>query len=272
MRRGFDLFLFTRDPGHAVKATAAGVDGIVIDWERTGKAERQEAADTEINSDTAEDLARVRAATDARILCRINPVGTGTSAEIEAAIEGGADEILVPMIRTTDDAEAALQLARGRVGVGILVETVPALECASSLGRLPLARAYIGLNDLGIERGSASIFTAVRDGTVERARAAFDVPFGFAGLTLPERGDPIPCRLLMAELARLRCGFTFLRRSFRRDVAGRTLEVEVPRMGEALQAAFGRPEAEIARDRRALELRIAEVESEAVSVAVSAVA
>lgn len=272
MSGGLDLFLFTPEPDVAMRAAAAGVAGIVIDWERAGKAERQEAADTEINRDTVDDLAGVRAATDARIVCRINPLGASTPDEIEAAVEGGADEVLVPMIRTPDEVAVALELARARVGVGILVETVSAVECATSLGRLSLARAYVGLNDLRIERCSASIFTAVRDGTVERVRTAFDVPFGFAGLTLPELGDPIPCRLLMAELARLRCKFTFLRRSFRRDVVGRRLDVEVPRMEAALRAAFGRSEAEVARDRRALELRIAEMESEAGPLAVSAVA
>ena len=44
---------------------AAGVDGIVIDWERDGKRARQLAADTEINEDTELDLLRVREATNA---------------------------------------------------------------------------------------------------------------------------------------------------------------------------------------------------------------
>jgi HpcH/HpaI aldolase/citrate lyase family len=259
----FELFLFTPDPDFAARAVVAGVHGIVIDWERVGKEERQEAADTEINLDTVEDLIRVRAATSARILCRINPVGSGTAGEIDAAASAGADEVLVPMVRTPGDVEVALELAHGRVGIGILVETVEALGRADALGRLPLSRVYVGLNDLRIERGSPSIFTAVLDGTVERVRAASRVPFGFAGLTLPEAGDPIPCRLLAAELARLRCNFTFLRRSFRRDVAGRELEVEIPRMHDALRVASARSRAEIARDRAELELRIAEHEAEA---------
>ena len=233
----------------------------MIDWEQIGKDERQEVADTEINRDTIEDLQRVRAATPARILCRINPIGEGAVDEIEAAVSAGADEVLVPMVRAPADVEAALDHARGRVGVGILVETVDAVECASELAALPVSRVYLGLNDLAIERGSPSIFSAVLDGTVERVRAATRAPFGFAGMTLPDAGDPIPCRLIAAELARLRCDFTFLRRSFRRDIAGRDLATEVPRMHAALRVASAGSSGEILRDRAELELRIAELET-----------
>ena len=57
---GFELLLFTRDVDLAARAVAAGVDGIVIDWERAGKRARQLAADTEINLDTVDDLRRMR--------------------------------------------------------------------------------------------------------------------------------------------------------------------------------------------------------------------
>ena len=50
---------------------AAGVEGVVVDWERKGKLERQARADTQIGCDTLADLRRIRAATHARVLCRI---------------------------------------------------------------------------------------------------------------------------------------------------------------------------------------------------------
>jgi hypothetical protein len=34
-----------------------------------------------------------------------------------------------------------------------------------------------------------------------RLRRYFEVPFGFGGATLPDRGRPIPCRLLLSEMA-----------------------------------------------------------------------
>ena len=70
-----DLFLFTVDPVWGADVVAAGAAGIVVDWERRGKSRRQLGEGTQINSDTPADLSRVRAATDGRLLCRINGFG-----------------------------------------------------------------------------------------------------------------------------------------------------------------------------------------------------
>jgi hypothetical protein len=56
------------------------------------------------------------------------------------------------------------------------------------------------------------------------------VPFGVGGLTLPGGGFPVPGDLLAAELVRLGTDFTFLRRSFTADMAGRDPSTEVPRL------------------------------------------
>lgn len=187
------------------------------------------------------------------MICRINYPYFKTPAEVEAAISAGADEILVPMVRTPDEVCWVLRLARERCGVGILVETIDAVNCSKELGRLPLSRVYVGLNDLAIERKTPNIFTALVDGTVERLREWFpNTPFGFGGLTLPERGYPIPCSLLMGEMARLDCHFSFLRRSFYRDIKGRNLMVEIPRMLEALRLKFLRSQEEVESDRQKL--------------------
>jgi hypothetical protein len=102
------------------------------------------------------------------------------------------------------------------------VETIEAVQLAEELGRLPVTRVYVGLNDLAIARGSRHIFTAIADGTIDRLRPHFSAPFGFGGLTIVGAGFPVPCRVLMAEMARLQCTFTFLRRSFIADIANRS--------------------------------------------------
>ena len=245
----FELFLFSTDPETVSRHASAGVDGFVVDWERIGKDTRQSGADTEINQDTPEDLRRVRSSTDARLLCRLNHPGPWTPGEIDEAVAGRADEILLPMVRSPGEVLEAIRLARGRCGVGILIETVDAVHCASELARLSISRVYVGLNDLSIERRTPSIFEALTDGLVESIRPYFGVPFGLAGLTLPECGRPIPCRLLIGEMARLSCGFSFLRRSWRRDMAGRDPRVEVPRLRDAIKRARRRSAVEVARDR-----------------------
>jgi hypothetical protein len=248
----FGLFLFAREAGLVREAAAAGIDGIVVDWERRGKRERQAGADTEIRADTAADLASVRRSTDARVLCRVDGPGEGCVPEIEKAIELGADEILLPMVRSPRDVEAVLAQVDGRCGVGILVETEEAVRCAAELGALPLSRAYVGLNDLMIDRGADSIFEPLVDGTVERVREHCQSPFGVAGLTLPDLGSPIPCRLLIAEMARLACDFTFLRRSFLRDVERGSLDRAATEIRAAIERARGRTPATVERNRAEL--------------------
>jgi len=248
----FRLVLFSTDPDFIRIAAQAGVSEIIVDWECHGKEERQAFADTEINRHTVEDLKNVRAATNLPVLCRINPPGRKTAEEIALAIAAGADEVLLPMVRTVEEVERAGEQMAGRCRLGILVETRAALGVCEELGRLPLSRVYVGLNDLAIEQKTPNIFTALADGTVERIRGAITVPFGFGGVTLPERGFPIPCRLLIAEVVRLHCSFIFLRRSFYRDIAGRDLAVEVPRIHEAFRVAEQRSDDEVERDHREL--------------------
>ncbi len=252
-----ELHLFTVDASLADRAVRAGVDGIIVDWERGEKHARQRGADTEINDHTVADLARIRRATTARVMCRVNSIGARSAEELEQAIAGGADELLLPMVRTAAEVEDVLAIVDGRAGVGILVETLEAVAAAGDLATLPITRVYIGLNDLAIERQSESLFEALVDGTVEQIRSAFDVPVGVAGLTDPERGSPIPCRLLIAELTRLQCSFTFLRRSFHRDVVGGDLEDGVRRLRRALDLASLRSGQVVEDDREALQRRIA---------------
>ncbi len=248
----FEFFLFSTDPETVSRHAAAGVDGFIVDWESIGKETRQAGADTEINTGTPADLRRVRAATKARVVCRVNQHGPWTGAEVEDAVDNGADEILVPMVRSPEQVRDVIALAAGRCGVGILVETVDAVRRAKDLARLPISRVYVGLNDLSIERGSRSIFEALTDGLVDEIRPLFTVPFGLAGLTLPESGRPIPCRLLIGEMVRLKCAFSFLRRSWRRDTAGCEPGAGVARVRSAFENAGRRSAAEIARDRAEL--------------------
>ncbi len=225
-----DLFLFTVDTAWGRDVLAAGAAGIVVDWERRGKHRRQRGEGTQINADTVEDLARMRAATDGRLLCRINGYGPWTAGEVDDALAAGADEIFLPMVRGTEEVDRTLDLVAGRCGLGILIETQDAVDQAAALARRPLARIYVGLNDLRIDRRSTELFRPLVDGTVDAVRAEVGQPFGVGGLTLLEGGSPVPSALLAAELVRMGTDFTFLRRSFTADMAGRDPFVEVPRL------------------------------------------
>ena len=251
-----DLFAFTADPVRAAEVVRAGAAGVIVDWERRGKARRQQGQDTEINQDTAADLAAVRSAvsrrTGGRLLCRINGAGPWTAEEVDLAVALGADEVLLPMVRTPAEVDRALDAVGGRCGLGILVETQDAVQCVAALARRPLSRVYLGLNDLRIDRGSDALFAPLVDGTADAVRRAVRVPFGVAGLTLPGRGSPVPSRLLAGELARLGADFTFLRRSFWADTAGHDLDAAVPSVAGAWAAARRRPASRVEADRATL--------------------
>ncbi len=196
----------------------------------------------------------------AAALCRLEGPGRWQPAEVEEVLARGATHLLLPMVRRPDEVEALLEQVAGRAAVGILVETVAAVEMAAALARLPIFGAFVGLNDLAIERRTRSLFAGLADGTVERVREAFaGKNFGFGGVTAIDRGEPLPARLLVAEMARLGATFSFLRRSFRRDLVGRDAGVEVGRVRSAWEELRARGAAEVEKDRRALQARLAEL-------------
>ncbi len=155
------------------------------------------------------------------------------------------------MVAKVEHVDRTLDLVNGRCGVGILIETLPAVA-AAGLATRPLSRIYVGLSDLRIARGSSQLFEPLVDGT-DRVRADVEhVPFGVAGLTRLDAGWPLPCRLLIAELARLGADFTFLRRSFLADTASRDLSREVPILLDAVQVATHRNADEVRTEREEL--------------------
>jgi len=247
-----DLFVFSARPEMAAEAVRAGAAGVVVDWERRGKERRQCGFDTQIGADTPDDLRRVRAATDGRVLCRVNGWGPWTPHELTTAAALGADEVLLPMVRRPAEVDRALDALGGRCGLGILVETVDAVARVEDLAMRPLSRLYLGLNDLMIDRGNRCLFEPLVDGTADHVRAATTCPFGVAGLTIPGGGHPVPSALLAAELARLDASFTFLRRSFLADVGGRPVGQPLAEVAAMAVAARHRPPARVAADRRAL--------------------
>lgn len=249
------LFVFTACPRLARDLDVAGVDGVVLDWERRGKARRQEGHDTQINADTPADLSAVRAATRGRVLTRINGYGAWTAAEVEQAVARGTDELLLPMVRTPEEVDRVLDLVAGRVGLGILVETQAAVACAPALATRPLSRVYVGLNDLRIDRGSTALFAPLVDGTVDEVRSVVTTQLGVAGVTVPGGGVPVPTRLLQGELARLGADFTFLRRAFLADTAGTAgadLAAAVTGIRAEATAMRLRTDLDVARDRAEL--------------------
>ena len=213
---------------------AAGAAGVVVDWERRGKARRQAGEDTEVNAHTPADLARVRAATPGRVAVpastRVGPVDGRPRST--CAVDLGADEVLLPMVRRPEEVDRALDAGRAAAAASAS-SSRRRTRCdgVDELAARPLSRVYVGLNDLRIDRGSAVLFEPLVDGTVEQVRArACPMPFGVAGPDRargrPPGAEPAAGRRARPAGRRLHLPAPVLPA----DVAGRDLGVEVPRI------------------------------------------
>src|SRR2546426_997645 len=145
MMSDFELVLVSADIDLIIPSVLAGVNTILIDWERHGKKDRQQGYDTLISENTLEDLKQVRQATKAPLICRLNSLSTDSAQEVEAAIAWGADELLFPMVRSIQEVDQLLYLVNNRVNVGIMLETVDICHVARDLGTYPLSRVFVGL-------------------------------------------------------------------------------------------------------------------------------
>lgn len=259
MGKDFDLFVFHRDAISDMDCTRAGCRGVVVDLEVKGKHERQASYNTQINQHSLEDIASLKAM-DMDVICRINALDSGSAIEIDRVIDAGADEILVPMIKTRQEIEQVFKQVDGRLAIGLMIETTEALDLAPVVNDYDVRRVFVGLNDLHITQGKPTLFHVLADGTVDMIRQQIrHAAFGFGGLTLPGSGHPLPVDYFFHELARLDCQFTFLRRSFFSD----SLKVPAPEAIPAIHAEMHRTRqrhaSQIASDHLADQLQLSEL-------------
>ncbi|WP_394374647.1 aldolase/citrate lyase family protein [Stutzerimonas frequens] len=215
-----NLMLITNDPGLACFAVKVGVGRIFVDLEINGKEARQGHLDTLISNHTLEDVQAIREAIPTgELLVRLNPLYEESAAEINAAIEAGADILMLPMFTKLDEIRDFIRLINGRCRFIPLVETPQAVELVSQLAVEPgVDELYVGLNDLHLSMGLEFMFQLLTDGTVERISnicREHDMPFGFGGIARMTEGL-LPGRLVLAEHCRLGSSAVILSRTFHR--------------------------------------------------------
>ena len=213
------LMYITNDTFIARTAAKSGVGRIFIDMEILGKRERQRGMDTVQSRHVPEDIARMRGAVgeNAEIMARVNPLNPDSRAEIDAAIENGADVVMLPMWRTAEELRRFVELVGGRARTMPLLETAGAVDNLDETLRVPgIDEIHIGLNDLHLSYHMKFIFQPLADGMVERLCGAIrdaGIPYGFGGVGRPGSGA-LPAEYIIGEHCRLGSGFVILSRSF----------------------------------------------------------
>ena len=253
MATDFKLTLISRDLAVIKAADAAGIDRIGIDIERLGKRERQGHLGTRISDHELEDL-RVVAANvkHADVFIRVNPLHSGTRAEVERAIVLGATVMMLPYFTTAREVAAYVDMVAGRATVVLLLETAAAAARLHELVAVPgIAEILVGLNDLHLSMKLASHFEILAsDLMIAIARVVRDagLEFGFGGLGRP--GDtalPVPPELVYAQYPRLAARSAWIARSFF-STATRPLDIgaEIARVRAELDHWFAQPPAVLA--------------------------
>ena len=218
------LMYITNRPEIALIAEKNGVDRIFVDMEYIGKAERQGNLDTVQNHHTIRDISVLRSVlTQSELLVRVNPIHEKTSEytsseeEIEAAIQAGADIVMLPYFKTVAEVKRFLRIVDGRVKTMLLLETPEAVDALNEILAIPgIDEIHIGINDLSIGYGKRFMFELLTDGTVERLCRKIrqkGIFYGFGGIASLGRGL-VPAEMIIKEHYWLGSQMAILSRSF----------------------------------------------------------
>mgnify|MGYP005780664923 CR=1 FL=1 len=218
------LMYITNEPDIARIAENAGIDRIFVDMEYIGKSERQRGMDTVQSHHTISDVKRVKnAVCSAEVLVRVNPIHDAavdycsSEEEINAAVNAGADVIMLPFFKTAQEAEYFIQLVAGRAKTMLLVETPEAVEVIDDILKLKgIDEIHIGLNDLSLGYGRKFMFELLADGTVEEICCKLkknNMKYGFGGIAALG-GGALPAERIIREHYRLGSSAAIVSRSF----------------------------------------------------------
>lgn len=219
-----NLMYITKHPEIARIAEEAGVDWIFVDMEFIGKDCRQGGLDTVQNHHTVEDVANIRAAvTKAKVLVRINPIHDtmddypSSKEEIEAVIQAGADIVMLPYFKTTEEVHRFIGYVGGRAKTCLLVETPEAADLLDQIVEIDgIDMIHIGLNDMHLALKMKFMFQLLTDGSVDkwtRIIAQKGIMYGFGGLA-SLNGGTVPGRMILKEHYRLGSQMVIVSRAF----------------------------------------------------------
>ncbi len=223
----------TNKPRIAQIAEDSGIDWIFIDMEFIGKTDRQGGLDTVQNHHSIEDIRNIKAAVKkAKVLVRVNPIHNGydnyfdSEEEIEAAIEAGADILMLPFFHTVEEVKQFIEyVKKGAEKSGgqrsiqtcLLLETPEAAILIDEILNISgIDMIHIGLNDLHLAMGMKFMFQLLSNGIVDQLANKIrskGIPFGFGGIA-NLHGGALPGSYVLKEHYRLGSSMVIVGRSF----------------------------------------------------------
>jgi len=213
-----ELMYITNDPMIAQVAEDAGVNIIFIDIEGRDKWVRQKGRDSVISIHSLPDISAIRPLIKrAKLLVRINSVYDGTKAEIDEAVNSGANIIMLPYFKTLFEVEEFLRILNRRAKAYLLLETAESVNMLDDILKLKgIDAIHIGLNDLHLSYNRKFMFELLADNTVENIIKRIKpsgIKYGFGGIASLGSGL-LPSELIIAEHHRLGSSMAILSRSF----------------------------------------------------------
>ena len=212
------LMYITNSLDVALVAQKYGVDRIWVDLETLGKEERQKGLDAVKSHHTVNDIRTIKPhLSTSEMLVRINHWHEGSIDEINAVIDAGADIIMLPYWKTTEEVQRFVAAVKKRCKTTLLLETKEAVDCIDEVLKIGgFDEIHIGLNDLHLSYGLDFMFELLTNGTVETLCKKFamaGVPYGFGGVA--KIGDgAVPAERIIMEHCRLGSSRAILSRTF----------------------------------------------------------
>lgn len=227
-----NFMMITASPEVAGFIEQHGVARIFMDQEVLGKAERQGHLDTHKAAHSLDEITAVaKVLRKAELMVRLNPLNANSADEVDAAIDHGAQRLMMPMFNTRQEVEYFLNLVNGRVPVTFLAETPQALVRLPDW--LPLLKpgydeVHLGLNDLSLGMGLKFLFEPMAarllDPAAEQLNAA-NVGWGVGGIARIGQGE-LPAETVLGEHVRLNSKWVILSRAFHQGASSSSALME----------------------------------------------
>ncbi len=199
------------------------IDRIFLDLEILGKKERQGHLNTVISSHhKIEDVKKIsKELKNSSLLVRINPINEKSFLEIDKCINDGADILMLPMFKTTNEVLTFVKHVNKRVRTCLLLETVEALVRVDDILEIDgIDEIHIGLNDLHLSMNLKFMFELLSGGIVDYVINKLkkkNIPYGFGGIATLNEGV-ISGEMILKEHVRLNSSMVILSRSFKNMV------------------------------------------------------